>query len=186
VVDEEDQPLVPFTQGVDEVEVLGAGGLCVGCAGVTAELASGEQSAEAVPTRLGLDEADRATRTTAGVREFGADNGARPREPWARTAERGVRILEALGGFEEFHHAGAVIDVGEGEGGELEGCCALEEGARGVDAREEGVVAVDAQGDVTRRGTARRGATGAVWGDPYGAGVVGGGSRGHEGTLTET
>jgi hypothetical protein len=63
-----------------------------------------------------------------------------------------VRILEILGGFEELHRARAVVDVGEGEGGELEDSRALEEGARGVDASEEGVVAVDAQRDIARAG----------------------------------
>ena len=56
VIDEEDQPLVPLAQGVYEVEVLGARGLCVAVPRVSAELASGEQAAEAAPALRALYE----------------------------------------------------------------------------------------------------------------------------------
>ena len=155
MIHEEDQPLVPFAQGVDEVKALGACELCVGVPGVCAELAGGEQAAEVTPALLALDETDRAAWTSAGVGELGADDG--------------TSSLEELCGLDELDGAGAVGYVGEREGGEAEAVCALEQGGWCVDAGEEGVVSVDSE-----RHIACPGVTGACSADPYGEGVGGG------------
>ncbi len=144
MIHEQDQALLVARDAADEVEVLGPLELRARAAGIVAELPRADELAQVAVALRALDESDHAAGQAARVGDLGADDRLE-----RHALDRGERrALRRAGRLQVLDQARERVDFGQREAGQPELARARDELRRRIDAGHEGVVAVDAEGDV--------------------------------------
>jgi hypothetical protein len=147
MVGQEDQTPLPGNGRLDQIElgVFVPRFVCSRIGSDQTVVTGAHQTVQVGVALLALDQNHQATRPAPVVGEFGPQDG-----PAGRGAGR-IR----LGGAQEVHHARHTVHIGQGQGPEVQLPGPRQELGGGVGAREQRVVAVDAEGDVHARGSER-------------------------------